>query len=263
MHLDLLHDYHGKDPDCTCIRGKQLSGIRINRENPCRYHTTIDPLLEVDQIRRIRTLDVQVTIFDHTAGVPNQYFKDTLDDSKIFALPLPTLESLSFSVDHDLPTDTRLELPKGLFCLESSPPPNLRHLALHGCYGGPIRAVCNLTPFELTGGWSGDYPIVLDRFTFLPFISGNRSLVSLSLSLQVPKPRKVVTDYSRETPRTQVPPAAGYPRRIARFFRPHRSSGLQDIFLTSDLGSERHSRSLYSTTHRSSPHKFDNKRNHC
>ena len=84
-------------------------------------------------------------------------------------------------MDHEFNVVTHLEFPIYLFRWGFSPPTKLRHLALHGCYGGPIQAVRNLISFELAGGHASD-PIKLDQFTFLPFISGNRSLASLSLS---------------------------------------------------------------------------------
>ena len=183
VHLDLGHGDYEEYPDCTCIRNMWSSGMRINERNPCRYHTTIDPLIEVDTIGRIRTLDVSLALLDDSVEEdPDRYFKSVLEDFELFTFSLPTLESLSFSVGLELEIETHLEFPEDMFCLESSPPPNLRHLTLHGCYGGPIRAVRNLTSFKLTGGGCAVDPIELDQFTFLPFISANRSLVSLSLS---------------------------------------------------------------------------------
>ena len=183
VHLDLKHgDYHDY-PDCTCIRNEWSSGMRINESNPCRYHTTINPLLEVEHIERIRTLEVKLTILDNVAEEgPDQDFEDALDDFELFTFPLPAVESISISVDHEFDVDTHLGLPKDLFCWVLSPPMKLRHLALTGCYGGPIRAVCNLTSFELAGVLEAFDPIELNQRTFLPFISGNKSLVSLSLS---------------------------------------------------------------------------------
>jgi len=183
VHLDLKHgDYHDY-PDCTCIRNEWSSGMRINESNPCRYHTTINPLVEAEHIERIRTLDVKLTIFDNVAEEgPDQDFADALDDFELFTYPLPAIESISFSVDHEFDIDTHLGLPKGLFCWALSPPTKLRHLTLDGCYGGPIRAVGNLTSFELAGVLEAFDPIELNQRTFLPFISGNRSLVSLSLT---------------------------------------------------------------------------------
>jgi len=157
--------------------------MRINQSNPCRYHTTIYPLAKDDHIRRIRKLDVRLTMLDDSAEEgSNQYFKDALDSFGFFGFPLLILESLSFHVEHELDADTHLELPKELFYWGFLPPIELRHLALHGCYGGPIRAVRNLTSFELTGVQDIFDPIELDQRTFLPFISGSPSLVSLRLS---------------------------------------------------------------------------------
>ena len=183
VHLDLKHgDYHDY-PDCTCIRNEWSSGMRINESNPCRYHTTINPLLEVEHIERIRTLDIKLAILDNVAEEgPDQDFEDALDDFELFTFPLPAVESISFSVDHEFDIETHLGLPKDLFCWVLSPPMKLRHLALDGCYGGPIRAVCNLTSFELSGVLEAFDPIELNQRTFLPFIAGNKSLVSLSLS---------------------------------------------------------------------------------
>ena len=186
VHLDLKHGDYEDYPRCTCIRDEWTSEMEINERNRCRYHTTIDPLLDVHATWRIRTLVVSLAMLGNTEedsdedpdSDPNEDFQGVLYKLKLFSFPLPILESLSFGVDHEHDFITHLELPEDLFCLESSPPPKLCHLALHGCYGGPIRAVRNLTSFKLATRDN----IELDQFTFLPFISGNRFLVSLSLS---------------------------------------------------------------------------------
>jgi len=184
VRLDLKYGGYGDYPDCTCIRDEWSPRMRVNENNPCRYHTTIDPLLEDNHIERIRTLDVHLAMLDNVArDGPNKEFKDALDDSQLFAFPLPALENLSFHVDHQIDDiDTRLVLPMSLFRWAFFPPTQLRHLTLHNCYGGPIRAVCNLTSFELAGDVNAFDRIKLNQRTFLPFLSGNPSLVSLSLA---------------------------------------------------------------------------------
>ena len=183
VHLDLKYgDYHEFD-DCTCIRNEWSPGMYIDEDNPCRYHTTIEPLMNADSIKRIRKLDVLLTMLDGSDEGPDCDFHDALGGFRFFVFPLPFLESLSFNVDYDefdSYIDTHLTLPEDLFCWRLIPPANLRHLSLHGCYGGPILAVRNLTSFELSGYEDYD-PIQLDRDTFLPFISGSSSLVSLAL----------------------------------------------------------------------------------
>ena len=156
--------------------------MQIDEDNPCRYHTTIRPLLKADHVRRIRKLDVRLVMLDASEEGPNQDFKDALDDLAFFAYPLPSLETLSFSVDHELEIDSHLNFPKDLFLWGSLPPTRLRHLTLDGCYGGPILAVRNLTSFELAGVEGGFDPIELTQRSFLPFISESPSLVSLTLS---------------------------------------------------------------------------------
>jgi len=183
VHLNLARGGEEHYPDCICIRDEWSSRMRVNERNPCRYHTTIYPLLEVDHTRRIRTLDVYLTLFDdYTEEHPDYRFEDALDNFGLFKFSLPALQSLSFHVDHEFDTDNHLEFPADMFCWRSSPPTKLRHLTLHDCYGGPIRTVRNLTSFELIRGENTADAIELDEFTFLPFLSGNRSLVSLSLS---------------------------------------------------------------------------------
>jgi len=183
VRLDLEYGGYGDYPDCTCIRDEWSSGRLVNEDNPCRYHTTIDPLLEDDHVERIHTLDAHLAMLnDVVRGGPNREFENALMDSKLFSFHLPTLESLSLHVEHRLDVDTHLVLPFGLLCWAFSPPTQLRHLALHGCFGGPIRNVRNLTSFELAGDENALDPILLGRRTFLPFLSGSPSLVSLSLS---------------------------------------------------------------------------------
>jgi len=184
VHLDLKHgDYHSY-PDCTCIRREWGSGTWIDEDRPCRYHTTIKPLVEADHLQRIRTLDIHLTMLDDDAGDgPEQAFWSALGDFGLSAFPVPFLESLSFRVGHVYDDVERyLEFPEGLFFGGFSPPTALRHLTLHRCYGGPILAVRNLTSFELAGDPDDFDPIRLDQDTFLLFISGNLSLASLKLS---------------------------------------------------------------------------------
>ena len=159
--------------------------MQVNKRNPCRYHTTIDPLVEADHTRRIRKLDVHLTMLDDLMVMsPEDYFEDVLGEFKFFALPLPILERLNFCTHHILGIDdsTYMEFPGNLFRWKFSPPTKLRHLVLHGCYGGPIQAICNLTSFELSRDPNAFDLIELNQRTFLPFISNSPSLVSLRLS---------------------------------------------------------------------------------
>ena len=183
VRLDLKHgDYH-QYPNCTCIRRDWSSGTLFNECYPCRYHTTIHPLLEGVHLKRIRTLDAHLTLLDNADDDPDEGFKNAPDNLRLFVVPLPVLESLNFRVDHKFDdVVTHLEFPEVLFFWGFSPPTTLRHLALRGCYGGPVLDLRNLTSFELAGVPEAFDPIVLDEHTFLPFISGNPSLVSLSLS---------------------------------------------------------------------------------
>ena len=182
--LDLKHSDYDHYPDCTCIRKDWSSGTWVNERHPCRYHTTIRPLLDDVHLKRVHTLDVHLTLLDENGeDDPDEGFRNALNDLGLLVLPLPVLESLSFRVDHAFDdVETHLEFPKGLFFWGFSPPTELRHLTLHGCYGGPIPTIRNLTSFKLAGVLDSFGPIVLDQDTFLPFISGNPSLVSLSLS---------------------------------------------------------------------------------
>ena len=168
---------------CTCTRDEQLSGLGVNDRSPCSYHTPTGPLLKIAHIRRIRTLDVRLDLSDGLAeDDQDEDFWHALDGFKLFAFPLPALERLSFYVNYDFGADALLELPKSLFSWRASPPTKLRHLTLHGCYGGPVRAVHNLTSFELAGIQDVFELTELDQRTFLPLISNSPSLVSLSLS---------------------------------------------------------------------------------
>ena len=114
---------------------------------------------------------------------PERSFRNALDYFGFFALPLPSLESLSFSVYHEMEFfgKTHLVCPRDLFDLQYSPPAQLRHLALHGCLGGPILSLEDLTSLELSGVEDFDR-IQLNQRTFLPLISSSPSLESLTLS---------------------------------------------------------------------------------
>ena len=182
VSLDLKHGDYDTYPDCTCIRNEWSPGMRVDENNPCRYHTTIHPLLDIDHSRRIRELDVHLDMLDDSAEEPDQDFRDALYNFGFFVFLLPSLKSLSFSVDHQLDADEYLELPDNLFLWSLLPPDKLRHLTLHGCYGGPILAVRNLTSFELAGDEDQGFDrIALNHDSFLPLITGSPSLVSLTL----------------------------------------------------------------------------------
>ena len=182
VFLDLKHDGNYYDHrGCACIKRKYK--MLITKNNPCRYHTTIVPLLQAHYTRRIYKLDVNFSIFDSDPSeLPQRNFQNALHDFKFFAFSLPSLESLNFTVDHefDLERFTYMELPENLFHLKTYPSRKLRHIALDGCYGGPILFSKNLTSFKLAGGTG--YGIKLDQHTFLPLLSASTSLESLALS---------------------------------------------------------------------------------
>jgi hypothetical protein len=179
VYLDLKHsDYD----DCTCIRNEWSSGMQVDEKNPCLYHATINPLLNADHLQRICELDVLLTMLDVLGEGPDQDFNDALDGFEIFTSPLPSLESLTIGVDHELDVDSHLNFQGDLFCWGMFPPTKLRHLNLHGCYGGPIWAVHNLTSFELAGNEENFGPMELNQFSFLPTLFGSSSLVSLTLT---------------------------------------------------------------------------------
>ena len=54
-------------------------------------------------------------MLDTSKEEPDEEFMDALDDFEFFVLPLPSLESLSFSVNHEPEIDTHLNYPRGLF----------------------------------------------------------------------------------------------------------------------------------------------------
>jgi len=151
------------------------SGLPIDRRDPDHCRTGIDPLLEVEQIRRIRKLDVRFSILDWN-------FENALDGVKFFTSPLPALESLSLHADQDCAIRIYPNFPKDVFRWDSLPPTGLHHLTLRGCCIDPTQAVRNLTSFELSGLAYASYPMELDQHTFLPFISASPSLISLSLA---------------------------------------------------------------------------------
>ena len=159
------------------------SGLRIDEKNPSHRRTSLDPLLEVDHIRRIRKLDVHLSMLnDDDLRDSGRNIKDALGGVEFFTSPLPALESFSFYADQLYPIKSHPKLPEDIFSWESLPPTKLRHLALHGCIHRPTPSIRNLTSFELSGSRYAAYSVKLDQNTFLPFISASPSLVSLSLA---------------------------------------------------------------------------------
>jgi hypothetical protein len=178
--LDLEHgDYY---LESTPVRQTDIEG-----DPSCHYRAMLAPLLEADCIRRIRKLDVHLIMEERLKedgeNDPEEIFRGALDDFGFFEFPLPVLENLNFHVIHEVDHKYPLELPEGLFGWGSLPPATLRHLALHGCFGGPFQEVRDLTSFELDayGDTFDPESMELDQHTFAPFISGNPSLVSLHL----------------------------------------------------------------------------------
>ena len=154
----------------------------MDEDNPCHYHTTIVPLLRAHHVQRIKKLDVNFTMINSDQSEPPEWdFHEALYDFRFFALSLPSLESLGFTVRHEFEVyegDNYMELPENLFQLKLSPSDRLRHVALDGCFGGPIPLSKNLTSFELTG----DGTTQLDEHTFLPLLSSSASIESLALT---------------------------------------------------------------------------------
>ena len=180
--LDLTNGDPHRYPNGMCEMVGASSGLRIDENNPGHYRTRIDPLLEVEHIRRIRELDVHLSMFDDDRHDPNHDIRNALGGVEFFTSPLPTLENLRFHVDQDYAIKVYPKFPNDIFRWESLPPTKLRHLTLHGCYSDPTQAIRNLTSFELSGLNYANDPMELDQDTFLPFISSNPSLVSLSLA---------------------------------------------------------------------------------
>ena len=190
--------------ECICYLRMPYS--KVTEENPCRYHTTILPLLNADCTKRIRKLDVRLTLIENPEESFDCVFSDALRNLKFFKFPLPSLESLCFNVvpESEPGYATHLNFPNVLFDWRETPPADLHHLILRGCYGGPVRSARNLTSFELAGIRYWD-PIMLDQRTFLPFISASPSLVSLSLTrCQAPDRSKLLKVTPLELPQLRT-----------------------------------------------------------
>ena len=141
--LDLEHgDDHLED-----IPVRQID---IEGGSSRHYHTILNPLLDANCTRRIRKLDVHLSMVGYdTEEYPDKNFKDALGDFVFFAFPLPVLENLSFRVLHEFTLKHPLEFPESLFCWGPVLPATLSHLVLRGCSGGPFQEASNLTSFEL------------------------------------------------------------------------------------------------------------------
>ena len=174
--------YDSPESNCTCFRSP--SPMQTKERKPCTFHTTILPLL-IDNTERIRKLDILLAVAgDVEEDSLDHMFWFALVSFKFFANPLPSLERLSFSARIDFVgyvKDPYVDFQDDMFGWDISSPANLRHLTLHGCYGGPILSLRNLTSFELAGVNHPDR-IELNQRTFHSFISGNPSLVSLTLT---------------------------------------------------------------------------------
>ena len=184
VHLDMTY---GDDcgycgiRSCRCL--ELGPSTQVNERNMCHHHTAIFPLLNSRHTERIRNLDTHLTVADDSEGSADYIFRSALGNLKFCASSLPSLETLSFSMhfDFDYFDNISMDFPGDMFCWDTSPPTNLRHLILHGCFGGPILSLQNVTSFELTG--ESEYcSMDINPHTFLQFISGNPSLASLTLA---------------------------------------------------------------------------------
>ena len=184
VHLDMTYGN-----DCSycgthrCICFDWGSGTEASEINLCPHRTAIVPLRSSHHTERIRKLDIHLTIIDDFEGLADHIFSSALDDLKFCALSLPSLQTLSLSMhfDFDWYDPLFVDFPGDMFGWDTSPPANLHHLILHGCYGGPILSLQNVTSFELTGE-SEHCSMVINPRTLLQFISGNPSLASLTLA---------------------------------------------------------------------------------
>ena len=198
VYLDIKYDYnqdhreyHGGQwgsgdgicrvfSGCTCFQWSP-SG-EADEKSPCSSRTPILSLLN-NHTERIRKLCIYLSLVNESGEPADNIFRDALVVFKSFAYPLPFLESVRFSVDPEFGFggDPYAGFSEDMFGWRTSPPTNLRHLTLHGCYGGPILSLKNLTSFKLSGPGRYD-PMELNQDLFLPFISRNPSLVSLTLT---------------------------------------------------------------------------------
>ena len=180
VHLDMSYGddcgYCGLH-SCRCFEWGQ-----VNQRSLCPHRTVILPLLNNHHTERIRNLDIQLTVVDDFEGSADHIFKSALDDLKFCALSLPSLETLGLSMhfDFDWFDPPFVHFPGDMFGWDTSPPANLRHLILRGCFGGPVLSLQNVTSFELTG--SKYCSMYISPHTLLQFISGNPSLESLTLA---------------------------------------------------------------------------------
>jgi len=123
------YDHHGY----TCMRDERSSGMGINGRSPRRYHTMIDPLLNIAHIRRIRTLDVLLHLPDGLAeGDPGGDFWHALDGFKLFTSP-PWKAQLLRKLRPRRQSPP--ELATSLFGWRAFQPTELRHLTLYGWPG--------------------------------------------------------------------------------------------------------------------------------
>ena len=185
VHLDMkyVNDRNSREfHDCPCLQW--APSPQFNERNLCPHRTAILPLLNNYHTERVRNLDIHLTIVDDVVESEDHIlFRSALDNLKFCALSLPSLQTLSLSMhfDFDWYDPPFVDFPGDMFGWDTSPPANLRHLILHSCFGGPILSLQNVTSFELTGANENCF-MYLDPCTFLQFISGNPSLVSLTLA---------------------------------------------------------------------------------
>ena len=132
VHMDLEYGAYHYHSDCRCKQGRPVAATDPHL---CRYHSTFVPLVTSDCTRRIHKLDIHLHLLDTQTDDSDWYFEGAFDHFKLFELPLPTLEYLNLRVHSELADKILVELPRDLFCWDFSPPTELRHFTLHGCYG--------------------------------------------------------------------------------------------------------------------------------
>ena len=186
---------------CGCFDWE--SSTQLNERNLCPHRTAITPLLNNHHTERIRKLDIHLTVVDDFEGSADHIFRSALDDLKSCALSLPSLQTLSLSMhfNFDYFDPPFVHFSEDMFGWDTSPPAKLHHLILHGCCGGPILSLQNVTSFELTGesqlcsmDMSGTW--YFSNFLFVIFHDFLRCFIPshsfLSVSLLQEKTRRVL-----------------------------------------------------------------------
>ena len=150
---------------CTCDEGERPGRFLPNKQTPCEWHFSFEPLTHSDNSKRIQVLNVNSSS-GRFLQVPE------LESSWVFDLPLPRVTTPTWKNGETREAECLFSTPHAL--------PNLQSVTIEGSWNHSLIYVNNLTSFTIKNlAW------LLDAEKLRLFLLNNRSLESLEISTEI------------------------------------------------------------------------------